>query len=140
MVAALVSACAGRVVRDDLAMTGEITLTGQVLPVGGIKEKVLAAHRYGLARIILPRQDQMRIDEDLGDDFRRTVAVDYVTCIDEVLDLALERALAADDVAAVCSTGRPSARKPLRRLPPVDVDNARHLTDRLRARFIRCAS
>ena len=96
MVAALVSAFAGRVVREDLAMTGEITLTGQVLPVGGIKEKVLAAHRCGVVRVILPRQNQKQVDEELGDDLRRAVAVDYVTRVDELLDLALRRAPAAD--------------------------------------------
>ena len=85
MVAALVSAFTGRMVRGDLAMTGEITLSGQVLPVGGVKEKVLAAHRGGLARVILPRRNQKQVDEELGDDLRRMVAVDYVTQIDELL-------------------------------------------------------
>ena len=68
MAAALVAACTGRAVREDLAMTGEITLSGQVLPVGGIQEKVLAAHRCGLARVILPRENRKQVDEDLGDD------------------------------------------------------------------------
>ena len=107
MVAALVSAFTGRVVRGDLAMTGEITLGGHVLPVGAIKEKVLAAHRYGLARVVLPHRNKKQIDEQLGDDLRRAVAIDYVTRIDEVLDVALQRAPAADEAATACnSAGR----------------------------------
>ena len=78
MAAALVSALTGRPLRGDVAMTGEIGLGGQVLPVAGIKEKVLAAHRWGLPRVILPRQNRKQVDEDLGDDLRRAVAVDYV--------------------------------------------------------------
>ena len=107
MVAALVSAFTGCVVRGDLAMTGEITLAGHVLAVGAIKEKVLAAHRYGLARVVLPHQNKKQVDEQLGDDLRRAVAVDYVTRIDEVLDVALQRAPAPDDAATACnSAGR----------------------------------
>ena len=70
MVAAMVSALTGRVVRGDLAMTGEITLAGQVLPVAGIREKVLAAHRCGLARVILPSQNRKQADEEFGDGLR----------------------------------------------------------------------
>ena len=92
MAAALVSAFTGRVVRSDLAMTGEITLSGQVLPVGGIKEKVLAAHRCGIARVVLPQQNQKQVDEDLGDDLRRAVEVHYVTQVDDLLTLALRPA------------------------------------------------
>ena len=95
MAAALVSAFTGRVVRGDLAMTGEITLSGQVLPVGGIKEKVLAAHRCGIARVVLPQQNQKQVDEDLGDDLRRAVEVHYVTQVDDLLTLALRPAPAA---------------------------------------------
>ena len=70
-------------------------LSGQVLPVGDIREKVLAAHRYGLARVILPQQNQRQMDEALGDDLRRAVAVDYVARTDALLDIALQPAAAA---------------------------------------------
>ena len=91
IVAAMVSALTGRVVRGDLAMTGEITLSGQVLPVAGIREKVLAAHRYGLARIILPQQNKRQVEEDLGDDLRRVVDVHYVAQVEDLLNRALRR-------------------------------------------------
>ena len=94
MAAALVSALTGRVVRGDLAMTGEVTLSGQVLRVGGIEEKLLAAHRGGLAGVILPRGNQREVDEDLGQELRRAVEVHYVTRVDELLALALEPASA----------------------------------------------
>ena len=72
-----------------------------MLPVAGIREKVLAAHRYGLARVILPRQNRKQVNEDLGDELRRAIAGDYVTGIgiDELLELALRRAPAPDAVA-----------------------------------------
>ena len=66
MAAAMVSALTGRVVRGDVAMTG--ALSGQVLPVGGIEEKLLAAHRCGLAGVILPRGNERDVDEDLGEE------------------------------------------------------------------------
>ena len=100
MAAALVSAFTGRAVRGDLAMTGEITLAGQVLPVGGIEEKVLAAHRCGLARVVLPRDNRKQINEDLGDDLRGAVDVDYVRHIDELLELVLQPVAAAGEAAA----------------------------------------
>ena len=90
MASALVSAFTGRPIRGDLAMTGEVTLSGQVLRVGGIKEKLLAAHRGGLAGVILPRGNQKEVDEDLGEELRRAVEVHYVTRVDELLELALE--------------------------------------------------
>ena len=107
MAAALVSALTGRPLRGDIAMTGEIGLCGQVLPVAGIKEKVLAAHRWGLTRVILPRQNRKQVDEDLGDELRRAVAVDYVTGIDELLKLALGRAPAPE---AAAQTATPPGR------------------------------
>ena len=63
-----------------------------MLPAGSINEKVLAAHRWGLVRVILPRQNPEQVDEDLGNELRRAVAVDYVAGIDELLKLALARA------------------------------------------------
>ena len=108
MVAALASALTGRVVRADLAMSGEITLSGRVLPVGGIKEKVLAAHRCGLVHVVLPHQNRKQVDEDLGDDLRRAVEVHYVTQVDGLLDLALRRAPAAGEAAAAMPAGRVS--------------------------------
>jgi len=89
MVTALVSELTGRPVRGDVAMTGEITLSGVVLPVGGIKEKVLAARRLGIFDVILPKQNEKNINEDLTDELRREIQVHYVTMVDDVLKLAL---------------------------------------------------
>jgi ATP-dependent Lon protease len=89
MVSALASELTGRPVRGDLAMTGEITLSGRVLPVGGIKEKVLAARRHGITEVILPKQNEKNINEDLTDDLRRELTIHYVVHIEEVLALAL---------------------------------------------------
>jgi ATP-dependent Lon protease len=90
MVTALASELTGRPVRGDLAMTGEITLSGRVLPVGGIKEKVLAARRHGITEVILPRQNEKNIKEDLTDELRRELTIHYVVHIEEVLALALQ--------------------------------------------------
>jgi ATP-dependent Lon protease len=89
MVSALASELTGRPVRGDLAMTGEITLSGRVLPVGGIKEKVLAARRHGITEVVLPKQNEKNIKEDLTDDLRRELTIHYVVHIEEVLALAL---------------------------------------------------
>jgi len=89
MVAALASELTNRPVRGDIAMTGEITLSGRVLPVGGIKEKVLAARRAGIREIILPKQNAKHVAEDLSADLRRELTVHFVSTIDEVLLLAL---------------------------------------------------
>jgi ATP-dependent Lon protease len=70
-------------------MTGEITLSGRVLPVGGIKEKVLAARRLGIVELILPRQNEKDILEDLTPEQRKDLTVHYVGTMDEVLTLAL---------------------------------------------------
>jgi ATP-dependent Lon protease len=86
---ALASALTKRPVRGDIAMTGEITLSGRVLPVGGIKEKVLAARRVGIREIILPRQNEKNVNEDLNEDLRRELTIHYVHSVDEVLLLAL---------------------------------------------------
>jgi ATP-dependent Lon protease len=89
MATALVSLVSGRSVRPDLAMTGEITLRGQVLPVGGIKEKVLAAHRSGLRTVILPRRNEADL-EDIPNEVRETIRFIFVDTVDEVLEAALE--------------------------------------------------
>ena len=89
MVTALASELTGRPVRSDLAMTGEITLSGHVLPVGGIKEKVLAARRLGVLSVILPSRNEKDVNEDLSPELKREITVHYVSTIDEVLDLAL---------------------------------------------------
>jgi ATP-dependent Lon protease len=89
MVTALVSALTRRPVRGDVSMTGEITLSGKVLPVGGIKEKVLAARRAGIKEVILPRQNDKDVKEDLSEELRRGLTIHLVSTIDEVLLLAL---------------------------------------------------
>ena len=86
---ALASELTRRPVRGDIAMTGEITLSGRVLPVGGIKEKVLAARRVGIREVILPRQNEKNVNEDLTEELRRELTVHYVQSVDEVLLLAL---------------------------------------------------
>jgi ATP-dependent Lon protease len=89
LVTALASELTRRPVRGDIAMTGEITLSGRVLPVGGIKEKVLAARRVGIREVILPRQNEKNVKEDLGEDLRKDMTIHFVQTIDEVLLLAL---------------------------------------------------
>jgi ATP-dependent Lon protease len=90
MAAALSSELTGRAVRGDIAMTGEITLSGRVLPVGGIKEKVLAARRAGIREVILPQQNAKNVYEDLTPELRQDLTFHLVTSIDEVLALALQ--------------------------------------------------
>jgi ATP-dependent Lon protease len=87
--AALASLYTGRRVRPDTAMTGEITLSGLVFPVGGLKEKILAAHRAGIRRIMLPARNEADI-EDLPDDARKELQIVFVSRISEVIDAALE--------------------------------------------------
>ena len=93
MVTAIASLGSGRPVRGDSAMTGEITLRGRVLPVGGIKEKVLAAHRLGLRRVILPRRNARDLD-DVPADVRRELEFVLVDTAEEVLAQALTPAAA----------------------------------------------
>jgi ATP-dependent Lon protease len=88
LVTALVSELTGRHIRSHLGMTGEITLQGQVLPVGGIKQKVLAAHRHGLQTVILPQANEVDLD-DVPQEIRDELAFRLVEHLDEVLELAL---------------------------------------------------
>ena len=86
---ALASLYTGRRVRPDTAMTGEITLSGLVFPIGGVKEKVLAAHRAGIRRIILPSRNEADVD-DIPEDVRNELQLVFVSGIAEVIDAALE--------------------------------------------------
>ena len=90
MVTAMASELTGRAVRGDLAMTGEVTLSGRVLPIGGVKEKVLAARRAGIHEVILPKQNAKNVDEDLTPELRKGLTVHLVSSVDEVLALALQ--------------------------------------------------
>lgn len=91
MLTALVSLLTGRLVKKRLAMTGEVTLTGQVLPVGGIKEKVLAAHRAGVNALILPEDNKKDFMEEVPEDIRAQFEVRFVDHAEQVLRNALER-------------------------------------------------
>ncbi|MBI4459194.1 MAG: endopeptidase La, partial [Acidobacteria bacterium] len=90
MATALVSLLTGRRVKPNVAMTGEITLRGLVLPVGGIKEKVLAAKRAGIREVILPHQNSVHVEEDLKKEQLEGLELHYVKTMDEVIAMALE--------------------------------------------------
>jgi len=92
MATVLVSLASGRKVRSDVAMTGEITLRGKVMPIGGVKEKVLAAYRSGLRTVILPKKNEPDLMEDLPKELREQMHFVFATEISQVLDAALEPA------------------------------------------------
>src|SRR4029079_15540953 len=79
MSTAMASELTGRPVRGDIAMTGEITLSGRVLPIGGVKEKVLAAKRLGIREVILPKQNAKNVNEDLTPELRKDLIVHLVS-------------------------------------------------------------
>jgi ATP-dependent Lon protease len=87
---ALVSLLTGRQVRPRVAMTGEITLSGRVLPVGGIKEKVLAAHRLGIKEVILPKRNEKAVKEDIPANVQSDLKIHLVSSVEELLELALQ--------------------------------------------------
>ena len=93
MVTVLVSLASGRKVRSDVAMTGEITLRGKVLPIGGAKEKVLAAYRSGIRTVILPKKNEQDLLEDLPKELREEMKFVYASDIKQVLNAALVPAL-----------------------------------------------
>jgi ATP-dependent Lon protease len=106
MCTALVSALSKIPVRADVAMTGEITLRGRVLPIGGLKEKLLAAHRGGLRTVIIPEENRKDL-ADIPKNVTESLEIRPVKWIDEVLDLALAQALVPStraEVAAESST------------------------------------
>jgi ATP-dependent Lon protease len=100
MTTALVSLLSGRPVKHTVGMTGEVTLQGRVLPIGGLKQKVLAAHAAGLTEVILPERNRGDLDE-VPEEVREQMSFHPVMSIDEVLGLALEPAEAGADVAQV---------------------------------------
>ncbi len=97
MVTALASLLTGRPVRQDLAMTGEVSLQGRVLPIGGVKQKVLAAHRVGMTHVVLPEGNGPDLD-DVPEAVREAMTFHLVSDVAEVLELALEPAMAVATV------------------------------------------
>jgi ATP-dependent Lon protease len=97
LVTALVSVLTGRTVREDMGMTGEVTLQGRVLPIGGVKQKVLAAHRQGLKTVILPKANDVDLDE-VPEEIREELNFELVDHVDEVLQLAYESELEINPV------------------------------------------
>ena len=89
MLSALVSLLTGVRVRHDVAMTGEITLRGRVLPIGGLKEKVLAAHRAGIKRVIVPERNRADLDE-VPEEIKKSLDFVFVSRMDQVIEAALE--------------------------------------------------
>ena len=94
MTTALASLLTGRPVRHTVGMTGEVTLQGRVLPIGGLKQKVLAAHAAGLTDVIIPERNRADLD-DVPEDVREAMSFHPVMTLGEVLELALERTLHA---------------------------------------------
>jgi ATP-dependent Lon protease len=109
---AFASLMTGRRVRNDTSMTGEITLSGLVFPVGGIKEKVLAAHRAGLRRVVLPARNEPDT-EDIPEDVRKELEIVYVSRIGEALEQTLEKLVAQPPPPAdpQAEESRPGAQK-----------------------------
>jgi ATP-dependent Lon protease len=103
MATALVSLLSRRPVRSRLAMTGEISLSGRVLPVGGIKEKVLAAHRAGVTTVILPKRNEKNLLEDVPPSVRDALKIHLVESIEEVVALAFEESPASGAVRPVAA-------------------------------------
>lgn len=114
MVTALVSLLTGKPIKSHVGMTGEITLRGQVLPVGGIKEKVLAAHRAGLKTIILPARNEIDLEE-LPKEIKAKLDFKFVKTMDEVLRYALEEKPAKASANGHKAKPKKTAGKPARK-------------------------
>jgi ATP-dependent Lon protease len=115
MTTVLVSLASGRKVRSDVAMTGEITLRGKVLPIGGVKEKVLAAYRSGIRTVILPKKNEADLMEDLPKELRDQMHFVFATDIRQVLDAALEPSSAADRKGEKARSEEQDGARPRRR-------------------------
>src|SRR4029078_1286605 len=105
MTSALASLYTGRRVRPDTAMTGEITLSGLVFPIGGLKEKAMAAHRAGIRRLIIPARNEADVD-DMTDGVRPEPQIVFVSRINEVVDAALEMLVAHPPRPPIISDAR----------------------------------
>jgi ATP-dependent Lon protease len=92
MATAIASVATGKAVSEDVAMTGELTLSGQVLPIGGLREKVLAAQRAGIPKVIFPRENESDLEE-LPPETRKALEFIPVDWIDEVLEVAFDGSL-----------------------------------------------
>jgi ATP-dependent Lon protease len=99
MTTALASLLSGRLVRSDVAMTGEVSLTGRVLPIGGLKQKLLAAHRAGITTVVIPKRNEPDL-EDVPEKVREALDIHLVSDVREVLGVALEEARTPASVAA----------------------------------------
>jgi ATP-dependent Lon protease len=99
MTTALASLLSGRLVRSDVAMTGEVSLTGRVLPIGGLKQKLLAAHRFGITTVVIPKRNEPDL-EDVPEKVREALEIHPVSDVREVLEIALEEARTPASVAA----------------------------------------
>jgi len=110
MATALVSLVSGRKVKPKVGMTGEITLRGQVLPIGGIKEKVLAAHRNGLRTIILPKRNEQDL-EDVPEEIKQEMKFVFVDTVDDVIKSALEAAKKSSPTKSSSRTKKAAPRK-----------------------------
>jgi ATP-dependent Lon protease len=99
MTTALASLLSGRLVRSDVAMTGEVSLTGRVLPIGGVKQKLLAAHRAGITTVLIPKRNEPDLD-DVPAEILEQLTVHLAADVREVLDVALEPATTGQTVAA----------------------------------------
>jgi ATP-dependent Lon protease len=106
MAVALVSLATGRPVRADVGMTGEVTLRGQILPIGGVKEKVLAAHRAGLKTVLLPRRNELDLD-DVAEEVRHEINFVFTDTVGDAIEAALEK----KKVRRKAKSTRPSKRK-----------------------------
>src|ERR1700716_571727 len=129
MATPLVSLLSGRRIQPLLAMTGEITLSGNVLPVGGIKEKVLAAKRAGVTDVILPAENKMNVEEDLTPEQLENLRIHYVKTIDEALHVSLP-AVAEGAAAKILSTPSKDTNEDYKPTLPVE-EHERVLTSRL---------
>ncbi len=89
----IISLLTGIPVKSNYAMTGEITLRGKILPVGGIKEKIIAAHRYGIKNVLIPLENKKDYEEDIPEDIRESMRLFFVDNMNELLDIVLEKPL-----------------------------------------------